>query len=270
MAFTARIYRSLAGSYLALLVGPAVPTVAAIAGLAADRWLLFSLGALVAGAVGFALASTIDMVQWLTNQWVAIVATTLPLAYLVWLIALLAHNPNKTLLTLLGRPSAAGVFAFGVALTAIVLAGRQVTVERIRQSTVYTSFTASPTPRRRRIRYASFAIALGTVAGLLVVLAIDGAISSVVLVAGVSLLPLLVIGLYSTQQRSFVVTDQGLAMDGTFTEWRRFESYELTDRSLILRPRSKWLGNLAVDVTDVSGLETIQTALDDHLTDRST
>ncbi len=267
MALTARLYRSLTGSYLALLVGPAAPTLLSLVGVAANRWLLFSLGALIAGGVGYAFSTGTEMVRWLTKQSVAVVVTVAPLGYLVWLIALFAHNPNKVLLTLLGRPSTAGVFAFGVALVGVVLANRQLTVERIQDSTVYTSFTTGPAQRRRRIRYGSFAVTLGMVAGLLAVLTISGAVPTALLLAGTMLVPLSLIALYSANQRSIVITDEGVAVDGSFTEWDEFESYELTDRSLILRRRSRWLGDMTLDVTALSGLETVQSALENHLED---
>ena len=267
MAFTARLYRSLTGTYLALLVGPAVPVLLSVGGVAANRWLLFSLGALSAGGVGYALTTGREMVRWLTTQSVAVVVTVVPLGYLVWLIALFAHNPNKVLLTVIGRPSTAGVFAFGVALVGVVLANRQLTVERIQGSTVYASFTTGPAPRRRRIRYGSFAITLGMVAGLLAVLTISGAIPTALLLAGAVLGPLSLIALYSAHQRSFVVTDEGVAVDGSFTEWDDFESYALTDQSLILRRRSRWLGDLTLDATNLTALETVQTALESHLED---
>jgi len=265
MAYSARIYRSLAGSYLALLVGAAVPALASTAGVATSPWPAFSLGALLAGGVGYAVAGRFDVARWLRATPVAAVATLLPLSHFVWLVALLAHNPDRSLLTVLGRPSTAGAFAFAVALIAVILATRQATVERIQASTVYASFQSGPAPRRRRVRYGSFAIGLGCVAGLLGVLATYDALPWALFVATSLLGPLSILGLYATHDRSVVVTDEGLAIDGSFTEWASFDGYELTDRSLVLRVRSHWAGDIALDVTDVMDLDSVRDVLDEHV-----
>ncbi|WP_136715546.1 hypothetical protein [Halorientalis salina] len=267
MGYSARIYRSLGGSYLALLVGPVVAALAAGAGVGIDPWLAFSLGALLAGALGYLAVADLDPVRWFTNTWVAVAVTLLPLGHAVWLIALLAHNPDRALLTIFARPSTAGALAFGVALVAIVLAHRQQTVERIRAATVYASFPSGPAARRRRVRYGTFAVGLGVVAGLLAVLAMHGALSSALLVAAVLIGPLAVLSLYATHDRSVVVTDDGLAIDGTFTEWTYFDSYDLTERSLVLRFRSHWMGDIALDVSDVDALDTVRDALDEHVSE---
>lgn len=267
MGFSVRIYRSLAGSYLALLLGPAFPALAAMAGVTGYQWPLFSVGALLAGGVGYLVASKVDMVQWLTTQWVAIVVTIVPLWYVVWLIAILAHNPGKVLLTIVGRPSTLGASAFGIGLLAVVLASRHQTVERLNDATVYASFTAGPARRRRRIRYAAFAIALGAVGGLLVAISIEGAATKALLLAAVLILPLSVVGLVSTHQRQVVITDEGLAIDGTFTEWMWFDSYEVTDQSLVLSFGSHLFGDIALDVTDIPSVDTVRDVLEEQVPD---
>lgn len=263
MAVTERIYQSLAASYCALLVGPVVPVVASWGGVTAYRWVLFSLGALVAGGLGYLAAGKVDLVRLLPTQGPAIAVTLLPLSYLVWLIALLAHNPTRSLLTIFVRPSTAGVFAFAIGLVGVLLASRQQTVENIEASTVYESFTARPAPGRRRLRYWSFAGGLGSIAGLLLVLSFEGAISVALLVAILVVVPMAVVGLQAIHAQSVVVTDRGVAVDGTFTEWGWFDDYEVTDRSLVLEFRSGWTGQMAFDRSDIPSLDSLTEILDD-------
>ncbi|MFB6178863.1 MAG: hypothetical protein ABEI77_03955 [Halorientalis sp.] len=266
MGYSTRIYQSLSASYLALLVGPTVPAVgAAVTGVSAYQWPLFSLGGLVGAGVGYVLATRIDVLRWLTRTWVAVLVTILPLWYLIWLIALFAFNPGRSLLTILVRPGTLGMFGFAVALVAVVLATRQTTVERIERSSVYTSFQSGPSRRRRRIRYGVFAIGLGGVAGLLTVLTMYSAVSSTLLAAAVLAMPLSMLGLYAVQDRTVVLTDDGLAIDGTFTEWEHFAEYDLTDRTLVLTYRSQWAGTLALDLSAVPDLDSVRDPLEEHV-----
>lgn len=267
MGVSARIYQSLAATYLAFLVGPVVPAAAAWGGVPGYRWVLFSVGGVMAAAIGYVLGSRVDLSQLLPQQPVAIAVTLLPMPYFVWFIALFAHNPTRSLLTILGRPGLGGVFAFPVAMVAVTLAARQRTVERIQGAEVFESFTARPAPGRRRLRYWSFAGGLGSVVGLVGVLTLEASASVALFLTVVVVGPLALVGLWTTNARSVVITDHGIAVDGTFTEWDWFEDYEVTDSSLVFKFRSKLTGDMAFDRADVPSIADLESVLDAYLDD---
>ncbi|WP_336003096.1 hypothetical protein [Halorientalis halophila] len=228
------VSRSIAGTYLALSGGTLVAALTGFAGVA-DPWPPFALTGVVAGALGYALSGRIDPERIATSTPLSVSLILPPLASLVWLIALLAHNPGIGLQTLFVRPATLGVLAVGPAMALVEMGTHRTTIARIERSTVLLRFEARPSQRERRLTYGALAVGLGAVAGLLAVLVVLDR-GSIAAVLGSVMLGALSFAALRTDRQRVVLTDAGVAVDGTFIEWDEVASYDLDADRLVVRP----------------------------------
>lgn len=262
MRYSRSLYRSLVGTYLALLVGPFVAAVAGVTGVL-DPWVGLSVAGLVAGGLGYAVGDRLDVERLATSLPFAVPPVVLPLGYLVWLIALLAHNPGISFLTLLVRPATLGVLAVGPAVALVELGTRSATASRIADATVIYAFETRPDRRERRTTYGALAVGLGAVAGLLGVLVVVGE-GSTALVLGLLVVVPLVAVVVRADDRTVVVTDAGLAVDGDFTGWDDVESYTVDDESLVVRPRGLFVDVYRFDLSTGPDPDQLRTTFESH------
>ncbi|WP_299268321.1 hypothetical protein [Halorientalis sp.] len=262
MRYTRSLYRSLVGTYLALLVGPLAAVLARVSGVV-DLWVSLAVAGLAAGGVGYALGGRLDVERLVTSLLAAVPPVVLPLGYLVWLIALLAHNPGISPLALLIRPATLGVLAIAPAVALVELGTRSVTVSRIEAATVLYSFQTRPDRRERRFTYGALAVGLGAVTGLLGVLVLLEQVPLAVVLALLVVVPL-ALGILRSDDRSVVVTDAGLAVDGAFTGWEDVGSYTVTDDSLVVRPRGWFTDVYRLDLAPGPDPEQLQSTLETH------
>jgi hypothetical protein len=262
MPYSRSLYRSLVGTYFALLVGPFAAIVAGVSGLV-DPWVGLAVAGLAAGGMGYAAGDRLDVERLATSLRLAVPSVVLPLGYLVWLIALLAHNPGISPLTLLARPATLGVLAVGPAVALVELGTRSVTVSRIEAATVLYSFRTRPDRRERRITYGALAVGLGAIAGLLGVLVVLGQASIAVVLGLVVVVPL-ALAVLRSDDRSVVVTDAGLAVDGEFTGWEDVDSFTVADDSLVVRPRGWFTDVYRLDLTSGPDPDQLQSTFETH------
>lgn len=260
-------YRTLATAYLALLVAPLVAALAPGPGIGLTSWGLTGVGALVGGVLGFAVASRYTIRRWLTDMPTAVPLAVAPLGYLVWTFALFANNPGKTTATLLVRPNTLGIVATIPVAIGLIKATREATAYRIAQSAVDIEFTARTGQRTRRIQNWSMAGGLGAITGLAVILYTSGLLDVLTLGLVVAAVVSFAVLFRRTTTHSVVVTADGLALDDSFTEWDDFESYELTDDSLVLTRSSRVLADVTFDLSDVESVDDVRSALDRYLSE---
>lgn len=262
MPYSRSLYRSLVGTYLALLVSPLAAALAEVSGVV-DPWVSMAVVGLAAGGVGYAVGARLDVERLATSLPLAVPPVVVPLGYLVWLIALLAHNPGISPLTLLARPATLGVLAVGPAVALVELGTRSVTVSRIEAATVLYSFRTRPDRRERRITYGALAVGLGAIAGLLGVLVVLGQASIAVVLGLVVVVPL-ALAVLRSDDRSVVVTDAGLAVDGEFTGWEDVDSFTVADDSLVVRPRGWFTDVYRLDLTSGPDPDRLQSTFETH------
>lgn len=260
-----QVGRSLAASYLALLVGPAAALLAPPIASAQWRWVVFAAAGLLAGAAGYALAARADPLDHLSSPWVAVPVVLLPMAYLVHLFAIMAHNPGLSLLVVFGRPSTAGLFALAPAAGAITLATRRATAERVAASTVLLSFSARPPARVRWTTYGSYAVGLGAIAGLAAALVVVGDASPAVLVAVLGIVPAVAITRVGSSERSVAVTEDGIAVDGAFVAWSDLTDYRFGERAITVEARRPWQSGVSLDPADVPDADALRRILEEKL-----
>ncbi|MFB6084747.1 MAG: hypothetical protein ABEJ94_10945 [Halorientalis sp.] len=262
MQFARSIYRSLVGTYLALVVGPLAAGLAGASGI--DPWVGLAVGALVAGGLGYAVGDRLDAERVATSLPLAVPPVVVPLAYLVWLIALLAHNPGISPFTLLGRPATVGVLAVGPAVALVELGTRSVTVSRIEAAEVLHAFETRPDRRQRRLTYGALAVGLGAVAGLLGALAVLQRIFAAVTLALVIAVPL-ALAVLRSDDRTVVVTDAGLAVDGEFTDWEDVRSYTVDEDSLVVRPRGWFADAYRLDLSGAPDPDRLESTFETYV-----
>ncbi|SEO14084.1 hypothetical protein SAMN05216388_1008168 [Halorientalis persicus] len=262
MRYTRSLYRSLVGTYFALVVGPFAATLAGVSGLV-DPWISLAVAGLVAGGLGYLVGDRLDVERLATSLGLAVPPVVLPLGYLVWLIALLAHNPGISPLTLLGRPATLGVLAVGPAVALVELGTRSVAVSRIEAATVLYSFQTRPDRRERRITYGALAVGLGAVAGLLGVLVLSGQVSIAVVLGMLVVVPL-ALAVLRSDDRTVVVTDAGVAVDGEFTGWDDVDSFTVGEDSLVVRPRGWFTDVYRLDLSSGPDPDQLQSTFEAH------
>jgi len=262
MRYTRSLYRSLVGTYFVLVVGPFAAALAGVSGVV-DPWISMAVASLAAGGFGYWVGDRLDVERLATSLPLAVPPVVLPLGYLVWLIALLAHNPGISPLTLLGRPATLGVLAVGPAVALIELGTRSVTVSRIEAATVLHSFQTRPDRRERRITYGALAVGLGAVAGLLGVLVLSGQASIAAVLALLVVVPL-ALAVLRSDRRTVVVTDAGLAVDGEFTGWDDVDSFTVAEDSLVVRPRGWFTDVYRLDLSSGPDPEQLQSTFESH------
>lgn len=262
-------YRVLAAAYLALLLAPLVAALAPGPGVDVTSWGFAAVGGLVGGGLGFVVASRYTVRRLLTDLPTAVLLTVAPLGFVVWTFALFANNPGKTVGTLLLRPNTVGILATIPAAIALVKATREAAAYRVAQSSVHVEFTARTAQRTRRLQNWSMAGGLGAITGLAVILYRSGMLDVVTLAVLTGAVVTFAIILLRTTTHTVAVTADGLAFDDSFTEWSDFESYEITDDSLVLSRSSRLLADVAFDLHDLDSVADVQSALDQHLPERS-
>lgn len=256
-------FRLLVASYGALLLGP-LPTllVPRTPPIPALSWLVFAVALAVGGALGYAVATWVDVEERVTNVLGGSLFAILPLAYLVWLFALVANNPGKTVEHLLVRPTNAGILAFPVALVAIHVA---LDASRGDASETVVEFTARPAQRTRRIRLVTLGGGLGIVVGIGLSLFLGGFASTLIL-AVLALAVLAILGVvFQTFERTIRIRDEGIEIDGQLTRWEAVERVAVDDDTLAVRLRSAWTSDVKLDRGDISGFEEVTSALSRHV-----
>ncbi|MFB6165402.1 MAG: hypothetical protein ABEJ31_09620 [Haloarculaceae archaeon] len=257
--------RSLTGTYLALFAGPLGGVLATALGVGTSRWPAFVAAALVAGASGFVLAGRTDVFGPLTAAWIAVPVTIAPLAYLIRLLAIMAHNPGLSLDVVFLRPSTVGLFAVAPAAAAVTVATRRATAARVADATVLRRFQARPGFRARWATYGLFAVGLGAVAGLAAALVVVGQ-RSPALAFGIGGIAVGVgITRVGADEKAVAVTDEGVAVDGAFLEWATLAGYRRTEGTVTLRSRSRFAGDVSFDLADVPDPDGLCALLDEHL-----
>jgi len=263
MRFTRSLYRSLVGTYFAWLVGPFVAALAGLSGVV-DPWVGLAVGGIVAGGLGYAVGGQLDVERLATSLPLAVPPVILPLGYLVWLIALLAHNPGISPLNLLVRPATLGLLAVAPAVALVELGTRSVTVSRIEAAEVLHAFETRPDRRERRITYGALAVGLGAVAGLLGVLVLLEQAPFALLLGAIVVVALALAVVLGSDDRRVVVTDAGVAVDGDFTGWEDVQSYTVGDDSLVVRPRG-WLTDVyRLDLTAGPDPDRLRSTFETH------
>lgn len=245
-----------------MLVGPFVGVLAGLAGVI-DPWIGLAVGGLAAGGLGYAVGDRLDVERLATSLPLAVPPVVLPLGYLVWLIALLAHNPGISPVTLLVRPSTLGVLAVGPAVALVELGIRSETVSRIEAAEVLHAFETRPDRRARRVTYGALAVGLGAVAGLLGVLVLLEQ-ASIALVLGAVIAVPLAAAVFRSDDRRVVVTDAGVAVDGDFTDWADVRSYTVSDDSLVVRPRGWFADVYRLDLSAGPDPEQLRSTFETH------
>lgn len=259
--------RVLTGSYGALLAGPVCAVLLPRVIGPGEPWLSFVVGAIGGGTVGYGLASRCDVTRWFANRPYAVGLAVVPLGYLVWAIALLAHNPDRQLLTLLVRPGTVGVLAAVPAMAEVSLATRRTTATRIADSTVRASFDVRPAPRQRYITFGTIATGLGVIAGLVVALAVRGSVDVALPLGALVVCCLGLVVIVSGGERTVVLTDDGVAIGTTFVPWDQFDTYRITDRALVVELRRRTLQSFTFDVTEIPALSDVRAIFDEHVPD---
>ncbi|RXK49171.1 hypothetical protein [Halorientalis pallida] len=262
MRYTRSLYRSLVGTYVALVVGPLAAALAGASGVV-DPWISLAVAAVGGGGLGYWMGGGLDVERFATSLALAVPPVVLPLGYLVWIIALLAHNPGISPLTLLVRPATLGVLAVAPAVALVELGTRSVTVARIEAATVLHSFQTRPDRRERLTTYGALAVGLGAIAGLLGVLVLLGQ-ASIAIVLGTLVVVPLALAVLRSDDRTVVVTDAGLAVDGEFTGWEEVESYAVADDSLVVRPRGWFTDVYRLDLSSGPDPDQLQSTFENH------
>ncbi|AQL41331.1 hypothetical protein BV210_00755 [Halorientalis sp. IM1011] len=263
MRFTHSIYRSLVGTYLALLFGPLAAALAGASGVV-DPWAALAVVALVAGGLGYAVGGQLDVERLATSLPLAVPPVILPLGYLVWLIALLAHNPGISPLNLLVRPATLGLLAVAPAVALVELGTRSVTVSRIETAEVLHAFETRPDRRERRVTYGALSVGLGAVAGLLGVLVLLEQAPIALLLGVIVVVALALTVVLGSDDRRVVVTDAGVAVDGAFTGWEDVESFSVSEDSLVVRPRGWFTDVYRLDLSAGPDPDQLQSTFETH------
>ena len=88
--------------------------------------------------------------------------------------------------------------------------------------------------------------------------------ASIAVVLGLVVVVPLALAVLRSDDRSVVVTDAGLAVDGEFTSWEDVDSYTVDDDSLVVRPRGWFTDVIRLDLASGPDPNQLQSTFETH------
>lgn len=257
----------LAGLYAAALVAPAVAIGVALEATA-DAGVLFAvlLGTTVAvvAGVGWVARRRSVAVRLGGTRWIWL-AVALPFGYAALLLGAVEDGAASG--AVVGLSMVAVVVGLFVGLGLVAAAHNRYAKTMLAEAEEFARFTApAPERDRRLVKWAVIGLFVAGIASLAVSLIFDSAL----LRTAFQLLIPIGAALYgTTTDRNVVVTDAGLVVGNPVHKrlqpWSNFESYAVTDESIVVR-RSGWspwgLRDVRRSLQDVDDPDAVATALD--------